>query len=83
MRHGKQAYLVATEKGEVIEIVVAGSVDAGRTVINLGCQPPVVIHGKTSGVLLYEPFLLAHNKSLQTADGLSLIELPFGSSSMV
>ncbi|MFK7860057.1 MAG: hypothetical protein AB8B64_14615 [Granulosicoccus sp.] len=78
VRQGGQACLVATETGEVIEIVVADPVVAGCAAINLGYQPAVVIKGKASGVLLYEPFLLANDKQLLSADGLDFMELPFG-----
>ncbi|MFK8083796.1 MAG: hypothetical protein AB8B97_26230 [Granulosicoccus sp.] len=83
VRQGGQACLVATETGEVIEIVVAGSVVAGCGAINLGYQPAVVIKGKASGVLLYEPFLLACDEQLLSADGLDFMELPYGCQSVV
>lgn len=76
VRGGSKPRFIANVHGEVIQIIVEGLPESSSAVLNMGYQPPVVVDGVETGVLLYEPFLLARDNALVSADGMATIELP-------
>lgn len=78
VRIGDKPCIVANTNGEVIQIIVDNASDTQLDVINMGYQPGVMIDGIEAGFLLYEPFMMAHDNCLVSADGMAFIELPVG-----
>lgn len=77
VREATETSLVADATGQVLEIRTPQTTNE-PTVLDLGYAPPVRVDGRTVGVLLYEPFLLAQHGRLLSADGEARLELPIG-----
>ncbi|MEO0764241.1 MAG: hypothetical protein AAFZ09_20970, partial [Pseudomonadota bacterium] len=78
VRHGAQASLRIDAEGHVLEITLPDAPRQGMAVLNLGYRPRVLGAAGREEVLVYEPFIIAHEGVVVSIDGAEAMQIATG-----